>query len=415
VKRTRRLIWWPTEEYYDLTLRAAWDVLANPTKRHDLWRFLAYRKYAGVSLLDWPRRHEFDMYVRADAAARVWGSGWPGATQGGVTGDTPECIPELLPTRVEIYRGPYGGAALKSPCGLAVSAEGAVVIADTGNDRVVVLNRAGSLVRTFGGRCSLQQEGAGGCADKDGTGPLQTGDGQFLEPWSVAVSRDGRIFVADTWNSRIQAFDPVGRLLWKWGAFGSASGIGGDLRLLYGPRGLAVTPGGELLVADTGNKRVLRFREDGGPLGQIGGGGTIPGRFDEPVGIALDPESGDILVADAWNRRIQRFNPGMAFLKQWPVPGWKSRDAASKPYVAVDSQGNVFATDPAESRLLAFDPGGRVQYFIRALGARHGTLNRPTGVAADPADDSIWIGDSGNDRIVRLRLKTMARNRITGE
>jgi streptogramin lyase len=105
----------------------------------------------------------------------------------------------------------------------------------------------------------------------------------------------------------------------------------------------------------------------------------------------------------------------MAFLKQWPVPGWKSHDAASKPYVAVDSQGNVFATDPAESRLLAFDPGGRVQYFIRALGARHGTLNRPTGVAADPADDSIWIGDSGNDRIVRLRLKTMARNRITGE
>ena len=36
------------------------------------------------------------------------------------------------------------------------------------------------------------------------------------------------------------------------------------------------------------------------------------------------------------------------------------------------------------------------------------------GIALMP-DDSIWIGDSGNDRIVRLRLKTMARNRITGE
>jgi len=414
VKRTRQLIWWPTEDYFDLTPRAAWKVLTDRDRRQVLWQFLIYRRHQGVSLPEWPRRHEFDVYLRADAAARIWGSGLPEGKPAGTMAEPPECIPELAPLFVEVFNSMYGDARLKSPCGLAVSSQGTVVIADTGNDRVVLLDRKGRFVRTFGRRCKLEQGGAGGCTDEDGAGPRQPGDAQFLEPWGVAVSRSGRIFVADTWNSRIQAFDPSGRYLWKWGVFGSITGMPGDARLLYGPRGLAVSPDDELLVADTGNKRVLRFREGGELLGQAGGSGKIPGRFDEPVGIAVDPKSGDILVADAWNRRIQRLSAGMRFLEEWHVPGWRSRDAASKPYVAVDAHGNVFATDPAESRLLVFDSHGRLQHFIRVLGTIHGSLSRPTGVALDPADDSIWVSDSGNDRVVRLRLAVAAPNSPIG-
>ena len=412
VKRTRRLIWWPTEDYYHLTPQAAWNVLADRGKRQALWQFLVYRRYPGVSLLEWPRRHEFDVYLRADVAARIWGL--PAESPAGMKTEIAECIPELLPESVEVFDGRYEGARLKSPCGLAVSEEGAVAIADTGNDRIVVLGRTGRPVRVFGRRCQLEEGSAGGCTDEDGSGPQQLGDGQFLEPWGVAISRDGRVFVADTWNSRIQAFDPEGRLLWKWGALGSVTGTDGDPHLLYGPRGLAVTLGDTLLATDTGNRRVLRFRLNGELLGQSGGSGPIPGRFDEPVGIAVDPKSGEILVADAWNRRIQRFDAGMRFLQELAVPGWRSRNAASKPYLAVDSRGNVFAADPAESRLLVFDARGQVEHFIRTLGIKYGDLSRPTGVAVDPTDDSIWVADSGNDRVVRLRLAAVAADRSIG-
>ncbi len=44
-------------------------------------------------------------------------------------------------------------------------------------------------------------------------------------------------------------------------------------------------------------------------LQQIGGGGVIPGRFEEPTDVAVDPVDGSIYVADAWNRRIQKFAP----------------------------------------------------------------------------------------------------------
>jgi DNA-binding beta-propeller fold protein YncE len=44
-------------------------------------------------------------------------------------------------------------------------------------------------------------------SDADGAGPLAAGDGQFFEPWGVAVDPAGNIYVADTWNGRIQVFD----------------------------------------------------------------------------------------------------------------------------------------------------------------------------------------------------------------
>jgi DNA-binding beta-propeller fold protein YncE len=303
--------------------------------------------------------------------------------------------------------------ALRSPRGLAISPDGSLVVADTGNDRAVVLDRKGRLLRTFGHRCRLEQGAAGGCTDEDGSGPQQNGDGQFLEPWGVAVSPQGTIFLADTWNGRIQAFDPMGSFLWKWGSYGNTGGITADPHLLFGPRGLAVSIDGELLVTDTGNKRVLRFREGGEFLAQAGGPGAVPGRFDEPVGIVIDPGTRDVFVADAWNQRIQRFNAKLEYLEEWRVSGWTARDAESKPFLAVDSRGNVFATDPGRSRVLVFDSRGNLRHYLRDMGGQLGSLNHPTGIAVDPRDDALWVADSGNDRILRLRGTDRAVDRLT--
>jgi len=67
------------------------------------------------------------------------------------------------------------------------------------------------------------------------------------------VAPSGVVYVADSGNDRVQAFDPQGRFLAQWGADGSDPGEFSD------PTGLAVDAGGSLYVADTGNNRVERF------------------------------------------------------------------------------------------------------------------------------------------------------------
>ena len=91
-------------------------------------------------------------------------------------------------------------------------------------------------------------------------------------------------------------------------------------------------------MADTGNKRILQFSPTGELIKQVGGGGVVLGRFEEPVDIAVDPNNGDVFVADAWNRRIQKLDSALQPLEEWPVPGWESREIYDKPYLTVAAE-----------------------------------------------------------------------------
>ncbi len=57
------------------------------------------------------------------------------------------------------------------------------------------------------------------------TGRKGTLDGEFNEPWGIAVAPDGTIWVADTWNHRLQQFTPDLQFLRKFGEFGESGGI----------------------------------------------------------------------------------------------------------------------------------------------------------------------------------------------
>jgi DNA-binding beta-propeller fold protein YncE len=87
-----------------------------------------------------------------------------------------------------------GSATVKSPSALLVTGTGAdkkIWIADTGNNRVVVLGESGSVLKTFGG--------------------LGSGDGKFNTPRGVAVDpTDGDIAVADYLNNRVSIWEPTG-------------------------------------------------------------------------------------------------------------------------------------------------------------------------------------------------------------
>ncbi len=89
------------------------------------------------------------------------------------------------------------------------------------------------------------------------TGGEGTGAGQFSKPRGIATDSTGNIYVADTGNSRIQKFDPMGKFLT---AFGTAGSSEGELRE---PNGIVVDARGRIYVTDAGNHKLLRYAAEG--------------------------------------------------------------------------------------------------------------------------------------------------------
>ena len=414
VKRTYRQVWWPDQGYFYLTFDRFWSTIRDPEKMERIAQIVFYRRHRNDNtevegewrdLTLWPNRHDFEMYVRRDLASEVWDLGVAPLTTDGANMFLAASEKEIDLSATMAHNQPYDGLGLVTPRSVAAGTTGVMVIADSGNHRLVLLNSDGTLIRTVGSRCSLGEGAEGGCIDPDGAdGPLELGDGQFNEPWGVAVDQTGNIFVADTWNGRIQVFDADGNFLRKWGVFSTTDGELGDAYRLFGPRSVAVDSNGGVYVTDTGNKRIIHYSDDGQLIQQIGGGGVIGGRFEEPVGIAVDQNDGSVYVADAWNQRIQKLSPSLEFVAEFPIPGWESQSIYHKPYVAVAPNGDVYASDPEFVRIYVYTSSGEIKASFGNIGSELNQFMLPTGLGIDSVANALLVADADNNRVLSFPL-----------
>jgi DNA-binding beta-propeller fold protein YncE len=391
-----RLIWWPRQTYWDLNWQRIWDGIRDPKTRGLVWDVILNRRYT-TSTAAWepPYVRNFYLFVRKDIADQVWPYGPPPADASAVAASSDpyaKGVKDIPAVQVLGTAGVSGSAAgqLDSPRAVAVGSDGTLYVADTGNNRIEEFSPQGQFIRAWGSTCKLIENNQG-C--------VGNGQGQFNEPWGIAVGSDGSVYVSDTWNSRVQKFDREGRFQTMWGVFQSTNGALSDPGAMYGPRAVAVGQDGLVYVMDTGNKRVQSFKPDGTFVAQYGGGGVTDGTFDEPVGLAQDA-SGNWYVTDTWNHRVQKFDAGWNYLSQWPIAGWASQSVVNKPYVTVDGKrGLVYVTDPEGYRVLVFGLDGTFKGTWGQFGQEANSFTLPTGLALD-AQGRVVVADGGSHRIM---------------
>jgi sugar lactone lactonase YvrE len=132
--------------------------------------------------------------------------------------------------------------------------------------------------------------------------------GQFDKPGGVAVGEDGTLYVADSFNYRVQAISTQGEPLWQYGTpipADQAIGFNEESRLFGLPASIAVDEEGFIYVVDGTNSEVIVLTTDGEYQETIGGVGHDDGLFYYPDGIEYN--DGTIVIADKFNDRVEVF------------------------------------------------------------------------------------------------------------
>jgi DNA-binding beta-propeller fold protein YncE len=229
-------------------------------------------------------------------------------------------------------------------------------------------------------------------------GGFGTAAGRLNFPHAVAFdAKNGRVIVADTFNNRIQAFLPDGT---PANVFGGTNVIEGFLW----PFGVAVDPSGQLFVVDSGHHRVEVFSPSGAPVRTIGLGteGHANGQFDWPWSVEATADR--VLVADQMNNRIQVFandasNTFLFHIGQHddPLLEWPLGVA-----VGPGPTGTIYVTDTNHHQVKAFSATTGEQLYVVGTpgqqGSDPGSFFDPVGLTVD-ADGRIYVADTQNHRV----------------
>lgn len=388
-------LWWPNQDYFDLNWQRIREALSSPEMRQAIFEIWLYRNYTrygqltgkDMSLTNWYPSSRMRLYIRKDIVTSLWNYG-------------------SMPAEVNIPADPYEGkqarvqpakiiggsgtepGRFQRPRDLAIAPDGSLYVVDSENHRIQHLDPDGNVLHIWG-------------AFGDSTSGEAPG-GTFNQPWGIAIDQAGFVYIADTWNHRVQKFTADGQFITQWGYFGQAE----SPTAFWGPRDIAIDPQNRLFVSDTGNKRIVVFDSEGNYLTSYGHAGLLPGEFDEPVGLAFGPDS-RFYVADTWNQRIQVFSIdeqlNFIFQNSWEIFGWYGQSLDNKPYLAVDDKNFVYCTDPEGFRILQFNANGDfIQYWGEA-GQGPGNFSLPASLAIDPSG-GIWVTDAGSSQILHFSI-----------
>jgi len=216
------------------------------------------------------------------------------------------------------------------PVGMSFHPDGRLFVADTHYDRVMVFDRDGNRLASFGetgtdkggirlptdiafdakGFVYVSEYQVNNCVTKWSAdlrfaktlaeGPIA--GVPLSRPAGIDVDAEQTLWIADACNHRIVRLSLDGELLATFGEFGSAPG-----QVRY-PYDLQVTPKGDIMVCEYEGNRLQWFSKDGRSLRTWGKAGRAPGELFAPWGATYGP-NGYVYIVDSLNSRIQIVRP----------------------------------------------------------------------------------------------------------
>ena len=366
--------------------------------------------------------------------------------------------------------GPATDAALGIPTGLAFDAAGNLYIGNSSLHRVRKVDATTGVITTV--------VGTGSPGPNVGSGPAT----QLTHPQDIEFDAMGRLLIVDYGNHRVLRWDPVADVVARVAGTGTAGfagdGMAATLARLDLPVSLTVAPTGDVFVHDSENHRIRRVSAVTGEIDTVAGTGRegVDGD-DGPAALAslgrlavleMSP-AGDLLVGDRGNRRVRGIdlttgiittragitdndgtgrgepatsinlnflhgiafdaednlfvphNPGPAVYRVdaatgaihrvagTGAPGFSGDDGPATMaqlhgplWVAVDSAGHLYISDSSNGRIRRVDASTGL---ITTYAGGDATLQFPTGLAFD-ADDNLFIADGGANDIKRVDAGT---------
>lgn len=238
---------------------------------------------------------------------------------------------------------------------------------------------------------AVVEDGAGASIGRFFKALVGLGDEQdkvrnLLRPQSGAVDAGGRVIVTDAGRQNLFVFDEkLGRMdIWR-GATETLNFVS--------PVGVAVAKNGDILVADSELRRVIRLDAQGNPKTTFG--------FEDlerPTGLAIDSKSGRVFVADTTEHNIKVFSDAGKLVQVIGQVGTKPGEFNAPTHISFVGK-KLYVTDTFNSRVQIFDSEGK---FLRSIGSRGlylGNLVRPKGVTAD-SEGNIYIIESFHDYLL---------------
>ncbi|MGH3901536.1 MAG: protein kinase domain-containing protein [Pseudonocardiaceae bacterium] len=314
--------------------------------------------------------------------------------------------------------GPAIDAQLSNPLAIAVDDSGKLYIADAGNNRIRMVDAAGTITSIVG-------NGTKGSAG-DG-GPAAAAELSY--PTGIEVDQAGSVYIADSSNDRIRKVDVGGRISSVAGSgirgFSGDGGPAATAKLAF-PAAVAVDRDGNVYVADGGSHRVRKIDQNGTITTVAGAGPSYPGDGGPATQALLSnprlayvDKAGVLYIADSRNHRIRRADPGgdITTIAGNGTAGYSGdgrlaiEAQLNNPHrLTADPAGNVYIADTDNHRVRKVTPDGKITTIAGIGGgsfsgdkgqATAADLRYPRGLALGD-DGSLYIADGGNDVVRRV-------------